>query len=108
MQLGVRIFTAVKFNVLTVTWNKYSRLSLSRLQLSRITAYLGQKIWPLFKHRNLTSSNKILWIREIAPQEQFLPFPQYFQYIFLIKEFELQIFLRNLGVRFVFSSILKI
>ena len=32
--------------------------------------------WSLFKHRNLTSGNKLLWIRgEIAPQEQFLPFP---------------------------------
>ena len=26
----------------------YSRLSLSRLRLSRITAYLEVKIWPLF------------------------------------------------------------
>ena len=37
--------------------------------------YLEEKIWSLFKHRNLTSGNKILWIRgEISPQEQFLPF----------------------------------
>ena len=58
---------------------KYSRLSLSRLRLSRITAYLEEKIWSLFKHRNLTSGNKILWIRgEIAPEEQFLPFPTIF------------------------------
>ena len=57
----------------------YSRLSLSRLRLSRTTAYLGEKIWSLFKHRNLKSGNKILWIRgEIAPQEQFLPFPTIF------------------------------
>ena len=63
---------------------KYSRLSLSRLQLSRITAYLEEKIWFFFKHRNLTSGNKILWIRgEIAPQEQFLPFSTIFSvYIF--------------------------
>ena len=40
----------------------YSRLSLFRLRLSRITAYLEEKIWSLFKHRNLTSGNKILWI----------------------------------------------
>ena len=54
----------------------YSRLSLSRLRLSRTTAYLEEKIWSLFKHRDRTSGNKILWIRgEIAPQEQFLPFP---------------------------------
>ena len=58
---------------------QYSRLSLSRLRLSRITAYLEEKIWSLFKHRNLASGNKILWIRgEIAPQEQFLPFPTIF------------------------------
>ena len=28
--------------------NKYSQLSLSRLRLSRITAYLEEKIWSLF------------------------------------------------------------
>ena len=59
----------------------YIRLSLSRLRLSRITDYLEEKIWSLFKHINLTSGtcNKILWIRkEIAPQEQFLPFPTIF------------------------------
>ena len=45
----------------------YSRLSLSRLRLSRITAYLGVKIWSLFKHENLTTGNKTLWKRgEIA------------------------------------------
>ena len=55
---------------------KYSRLSLSRLLLSRITAYLEEKIWSLFKHRNVTSGNKILRIwGEIFLQEQFLPFP---------------------------------
>ena len=58
---------------------KYRQLSLSRLRLSQITPYLEEKIWSLFKHRNLTSGNKILWIRgEIAPQEQFLPFPTIF------------------------------
>ena len=63
----------------TAHLKKYSRLSLSRLRLSRITAYLEEKTWSLFKHRNLTSGNKILWIRgEIAPEEQFLPFPTIF------------------------------
>ena len=57
----------------------YSRLSLSRLCLSRITAYLEEKIWSLYKHRNLTSGYKILWERgEIVPEEQFLPFPTIF------------------------------
>ena len=46
----------------------------SRLRLSLITAYLEEKIWFLFKHRNLTSGNRILWIRgEIAHEEKFLP-----------------------------------
>ena len=54
---------------------RYSRTSLSRLRLSRITAYLEAKIWSLIKHKNLTTGNKILWKRgEIAPIEQFLLF----------------------------------
>ena len=57
----------------------YSQLSLSRLQFSRITAYLEEKIWSLFVHRNLKSGYKILWKRgEIAPGEQFLPFSTIF------------------------------
>ena len=52
----------------------YSRLSLSRLCLSRMTAYLEVKIRPLFEHENVTTGNKILWKRgEIAPEEQFSP-----------------------------------
>ena len=44
----------------------YSRLSLSRLCLSRKTAYLEVKIWSPFKH--LLTGNKILWKSgEIAP-----------------------------------------
>ena len=58
---------------------RYSRLSLSRLRLSPIIAYLEEKILSLFKHRNLISGNKILWIKgEIAPGEQFLPFSTIF------------------------------
>ena len=46
----------------------YSRFSLSRPRLSRVTAYLEVKIWSLFSHGNLTTCIKILWIRgEIAP-----------------------------------------
>ena len=89
--------------------NKYSRLSLSRLRYSRITAYLEEKFWPLFKHRNLTSGNKILWIRgKIAPQEQFLPFPRIFSIYISNYRSLITIHLRILVVRFVFSSILKI
>ena len=63
---------------------EYSRLSLSRLRLSRISAYLEDKIWSFFKRRKLTSDNKMLWIGgEIAPKEQFLPFSTIFSlYIF--------------------------
>ena len=58
---------------------KYSQLSLSPLRLSRITAYLEEKFWSLFSHRNLKSGYKILWKRgEIAPGEQFLPFSTIF------------------------------
>ena len=35
-----------------------------------------------------------MWIRgEIAPQEQFLPFPQYFQHMFLSKRVKLHVHL---------------
>ena len=58
---------------------KYRWLSLSRLRLSQMTAYLKVKIWSLLKHENLTTGNKILWKRrEIAPQEQFLFFSTIF------------------------------
>ena len=56
---------------------RYSLLSLSRLRLSRIAAYLKMKIWSLFKNENL----KILWKRgEIAPREdlEFLLFSTIF------------------------------
>ena len=56
--------------------HKKSRLLLSRLRLSGITAYLEVKIKSLFKHENLTTGNKILWKRG----ENFSSFPQYFQY----------------------------
>ena len=57
----------------------YSRLSLSRPCLSRMTAYLEMKIWSLFKHENLTTGNKILWKRgEIALKEQVLLFSTIF------------------------------
>ena len=38
----------------------YSRLSLSQLRLSRITADTEVKIWSLFEHGNLTTGIKIL------------------------------------------------
>ena len=57
----------------------YSWLLLSRPRLSRITAYLEDKIWSLPKQENLTTGKKILWKRgEIAPKEQFLLFSTIF------------------------------
>ena len=53
----------------------YTRLSLARLCLSRITAYLEVKIWSLFSHEHITIGTKILWKRGESS------FPQYFQYI---------------------------
>ena len=51
--------------------NRYSRTSLSRTHLFRITAYLEVKIWSLFLHETMTTGNKIMWKRgEIAPKEQ--------------------------------------
>ena len=50
----------------------------SRLCLSRITAYLEVKIWPLFEYENLTTGNKIFWKRG---ESNFSSFSQYFQYI---------------------------
>ena len=58
---------------------KYSRTSLSWTRLFRITAYLEVKIWSLFYHETMTTSNKIMWKRgEIAPKEQFLLFSTLF------------------------------
>ena len=57
----------------------YSRLSLSRLHLSEITAYLEVKAWSQFKHGNKTTGSKILWKRgEIVPKEQILLFSTIF------------------------------
>ena len=61
----------------------YSQLSLSRLRLSRITAYLEEKIWSLFLHRNLKSGYKIHVYcgkeEKLLLGSNFSPFPQYFQ-----------------------------
>ena len=61
-------FLSENFPCSVVKFSIYSRLSLSLHRLSRITAYVQVKIWSLFKHKNLTTGNKILWKRgEIAP-----------------------------------------
>ena len=55
-------------SILICSW-----LSLSRLRLSQITAYLEVKIWSLFLHGNLTTGNKILWKREEIAQGAISP-----------------------------------
>ena len=52
----VKLYPGFKIKLLGL---KYTRLSLSRLRLSRITAYLEVKVGSLFKHENLTTGNKI-------------------------------------------------
>ena len=82
---------------------EYSRTSLSRTRLFRITAYLEVKIWSLFKHETMTTGNKIMWKGgEIAPQEQFFfSFPHYYIYIFLTSWVKLHIHLLNVVVQFI-------
>ena len=79
----------------------YSRLSLSRPRLSRITAYLEEKLWSLFSHGNLIIGNKILRKREIGPKEQFLLFSTIFSLLYLTSGFKLHIHLLNVVVRFI-------
>ena len=87
----------------------YSQLSLPRLRLSRITAYLEVKIVSLFKHENLIIGNKILWKRgEMANKEQFLLFFHTIFNISLTSQVKLHIHLWNVVVRFVVSSNLQI
>ena len=62
------IMNCIRIKGEIATLLNYSRLSLSRPRLSRITVYLEVKTWSLFQHGNLITCNKILWKRgEIAP-----------------------------------------
>ena len=66
----------------TSTDRIYSRLSLSRPRLSRITAYLEAKIWSLPIYENLTTDGKYCRKEEkLLLRSNFSSFPQYFQYI---------------------------
>ena len=94
----------------------YSRLSLSRVRLYRITAYLdGVKIWFLVSHGNLTTDNKILWKRGDIAQGHFLPFSTgaispLFHNIFYISlpiRVKIHIHLLNVIFRFIFSRFCK-
>ena len=78
----------------------YSRTSLSRTRLFRITAYLEVKIWSLFEHETMTTGNKIMWKRgEI--RSNFSSFSHYFIYIFLTSGVKLHIHLVNVVVQFI-------
>ena len=73
-----------------------SRLSLYRLRLSRITAYLEVKIWSLIKQEHVTTGNKILWKRgESGPKGQFLLFSRIFS-IYLKFQESNYIFIREM------------
>ena len=88
---------------------QYSWLSLSRPRLSRITAYLEVKIWSLPKHENLTTGKKILWKRgEIAPKGAISPLFHNIFNISITSRVQLHIYLLNVVVRIIFSSILQI
>ena len=72
---------AVKWT-LVISTSLISNNWLYRLRLSRITAYLEEKIPSLFKHENVTTGNKVLWKeKKLLLRSNFSSFPQYFQYI---------------------------
>ena len=85
----------------------YSWISLSRSRLSRITVYLEVKVLSLPKHENLITGENIVekrrnWSLAISPL---------FHNIFtvsLTSRVQLHIYLLNVGVRILFSSILQI
>ena len=63
-----RAFSTDVFNLNIGTLYRQLPLHVSRLRLSRITAYLEVKIWSRLKYENLTTGDKILWKRgKIAP-----------------------------------------
>ena len=87
----------------------YSWLSLSRLRLSRITAYLEVKIWSLRKHENLTTGIKYCRKEEKYIRRNFSSFPQYFRYISNFKNLITYIYICYMWlVELFFSSILQI
>ena len=77
--------------------------------ISRLAADFEEKIWSFFKRRNLTSGNKLFWMRgEIVPQEQFLPFSTIFLvYIFNLRSKITYLFVK-IGCSICISSVLQI
>ena len=81
---------------------KYSRLSLSRPRLSRITAYLEVKIWSLPKHENLTTGKKYCGKEEkLLLRSNFSSFRNIFN-ISVTSRVQLHIYLLNVVVRIIF------
>ena len=78
--------------------DNYSRLSLSRLCLSRITAYLEVKTWSPLKHENLTISKKNI----VEKRRNCSSLPQYFQYISNFRGKITYSFVKGGGPRFIF------
>ena len=87
-----------------------SWLSVSRPRLSRITAYLEVKIWPLLELENVTTGKKYCGKEEkLLLRSNFSSFPQYFQYISNFKSPITYIYLLNVVVRIIsFSSVLEL
>ena len=80
----------------------YSRLSLSRPRISRITAYLEVKIWSLPKHENLTTGNKYCGKEEkLLLRSNFSSFRNIFN-ISVTSRVHLHIYLLNVVVRIIF------
>ena len=86
-----------------VTQIKLLRLSLSRPRLSRITAYLEVKIWSLSKHENLTKGKKYC-----GKEEKLLFSSPDIVSISLTSKVQLHIYLLNVVIRIIFSSILEL
>ena len=80
----------------------YSRLSLSRPRISRITAYLEVKIWSLLKHENLTTGKKYCGKEEkLLLRSNFSSFCNIFN-ISVTSRVQLHIYLLNVVVRIIF------
>ena len=87
-----------------VRFIQYSWLPLSRTRLSRITAYLEVKIWSLPKHGHLTTGKKNI----VEKGRNCSPLFHNIFNIYLTSRVQLHIYLINVVVRIIFSSILQI
>ena len=85
--------------------NNYSRLLVSPLRLSGITAYLEVKFWSLFWHRNLTTGKYIVDNRRHCSSEAISPLfhNSFYRYI-LCKGVKLHMNLGYFVVRFFFLN----